>query len=357
MISTKRACDWKIRTAVCFAPLVAWILAGASASAAQDPAVEFDVEEVATGVFVARPGSSSGSLIGANAAFIINDDDIVVVDTHMTPGAAEALLETIRRYSRLPVRLVVQTHWHPDHTQGTQAYRAAYPDPVRVLSHRLAREEIETLGLARLERDLERIPKEIELLEARLAARPDASPAKEWRRTLDDQRRFIAELRRVKLVLPEVTFSESVSITGGTRVMQLLYFGRGHTAGDAVVYLPRERVAIVGDLVTGGPPFARDGFPREWIHTLRSLEGLAVDIVISGHGTVRGPEVFAARRAFLESALAVVDAGRREGLSPEAIAERIDIDSFRSGFDPEPPNRPWRGWMLMIVERALLDSE
>ena len=312
----------------------------------------FRIEEVVPGVFVARPHEES--LAGANATFIVGEEDVIVVDTHMTPGSATALLEVIRERTSLPVRFVVETHWHPDHTQGAQAYRHAFPDELTIVAHRTAREEMKTLGVVRLERDLERLPAEIETLRRAMGADPSDPVAlgDEIRR----RERLLEELASIRLVLPGVTFTDAMTLGRRGRLVRVLYFGRGHTAGDAVVHLPGERVAIVGDLVTGGPPFARDGYPQEWIQTLESLEALDVDTVISGHGTIMGPEVFAHRRAFLESALEVVRAGRRDGLSPDEIAALIDIDSFRDGFDPEPAGRPWRGWMRMIVDRALLDG-
>ena len=139
--------------------------------------------------------------------------------------------------------------------------------------------------------------------------------------------------------------------------MQLLYFGRGHTRGDIVVYLPNDKVAIVGDLVTGGPPFARDGYPHEWTETLAALETIDVNVVIPGHGRIqRSNRIFSDRRRFLDEALRVIRRESARGATPHEIADTIDLDSYRNTFDPEPPERPWRGWMRMLVERTLAGS-
>lgn len=279
------------------------------------PAQELTLQEVATGVHavISPPGHDAG----ANAAFVVLEDAVLVIDTHMVPSAARATLVTIRSTTSLPVRYVVNTHWHPDHTQGDEAYAAAYEDAI-FISHHTTREDIATLGARRLARDQRERP----------------------------------ELREVDLVLPNLTFSQSLRLNGGSREIQILYFGRGHTRGDAVVLLPREKIAFVGDLVTGGPPFARDGYPLSWIQTLRALRELDIEHIVTGHGRIwRGKQVLDDRIRFLEHAISVI----RAGGTAEEIASAIDLDAFRDTFEPEPAHRPWRDWMLMLAERGLAE--
>lgn len=285
---------------------------------------ELTLEEVAPGIYAVL--SPPGHLAAANAGVVVLEDAVLVIDTHMVPSAARELLTKVHSVTDLPVRYVVNTHWHPDHTQGNEAYRAAFPSDVIFVSHDMTRADIAVLGVERLERD---------------------------RRNLDEGP-LRAELRRLELVLPNLTFSQSLQLTVGSRVVQILYFGRGHTRGDAVVYLPRERVAFVGDLVTGGPPFARDGFPIAWIETLRALRELDIDVLVAGHGGIwRGTQVLSDRIRFLEHVASVVRAGASESLSAEQIAAAINLEAFRETFEPEPAHRPWKDWMRMLAERGL----
>ena len=283
------------------------------------------MRELAPNVYVAlAPPGHEGA---ANAGFVVLDDAVLVVDTHMVPAAARELLGAIRRVTTLPVRYVVNTHWHPDHTRGNEAYAELSPRPL-FLSHEMTRRDIATLGAARLKRDLE-------------ASTPGPKRA---------------ELRALDLVLPNLTFSRTLRLRPGGREIHLLYFGRGHTRGDTVVFLPSERIAFVGDLVTGGPPFARDGYPFAWRQTLRALLALDAEWVVSGHGQVRrGMEIVSDRIRFLDHALAVIEADARRGDSVEATAREIDLDRFRDTFEPEPANHPWGGWVRTLVERALLE--
>ena len=285
---------------------------------------ELTLEVVAPGVYAVL--SPPGHLAAANAGIVVLEDAVLVIDTHMVPSAARELLTKLHSVTDSPVRYVVNTHWHPDHTRGNEAYRTAFSDDVIFVSHDTTRADIAALGGARLDRD---------------------------RRDLDEGP-LRAELRRLDLVLPNLTFSQSLRIAGGSRVVQILYFGRGHTRGDAVVYLPRERVAFVGDLVTGGPPFARDGFPIAWIETLRALRKLDIDILVTGHGGIwRGKQVLSDRIHFLEHVASVLRAGHSEGVSAERIIAAIDLEAFRDTFEPEPAHRPWKDWMRMLAERGL----
>lgn len=282
------------------------------------------VEEVARGAYAVL--SPPGHLAGANAGVVLFEDAVLVIDTHMVPSAARELLAKLPSLSKSPVRYVVNTHWHPDHTQGNATYRAAFPTGTIFVSHHATRADITVFGVERLARD-----------------RRDLEPG-----PLRD------ELRRLDLVLPNLTFSQSIRLAGGTRSVHILYFGRGHTRGDAVVYLPRERVAFVGDLVTGGPPFARDGFPITWIETLRALRELDIDVLVTGHGGIwHGEQVLSDRIRFLEHVATVLRDGAAAGRSAEQIAASIQLEAFRDTFEPEPAHRPWKDWMLMLARRGL----
>ncbi len=285
---------------------------------------ELILEEIAAGAYGVL--SPPGHRAAANAGVVMLEDSVLVIDTHMVPSAARELLTKLRSITDLPVRYVVNTHWHPDHTQGNEAYRSAFPDDAIFVSHDATRADIAVKGVERLERD---------------------------RRDLE-RGALRTELRQIDLVLPNLTFSQSLRLAGGSRVVQILYFGRGHTRGDAVVYLPRERVAFVGDLVTGGPPFARDGFPFAWIETLRALRELDIDVLVTGHGGLwRGKQVLSDRIRFLEHVAHAVRAGASEGRSVEHIAASIDLEAFRDTFEPEPEHQPWKDWTLMLAERGL----
>lgn len=285
-------------------------------------AEELVLNELAHGVFaVLAPAGHPGE---ANAGFVVMDDAVLVVDTHMVPEAARELIAKIKTITPLPVRYVVNTHWHPDHTHGNASYVAAFGSKTMFISHTTTRADIATLGSEAL---------------ARNRAKNDA-------------------LAGVQLVLPNLTFSRELHLHMANRRIQLLFFGRGHTRGDIVVYLPDDKLAFVGDLVTGGPPFARDGYPFAWISTLQALQQLDLQTLVAGHGKIwRGNQVLMNRILFLQHATDVIRRGETAGRESNEIAAAIDLEAYRETFEPEPETAPWGSWMQMLVERGLLELE
>ena len=283
---------------------------------------ELVLNELADGVFaVLAPAGHAGE---ANAGFIVMDDDVLVIDTHMVPEAARELIAKIKMITPLPVRYVVNTHWHPDHTHGNASYVKAFGSDTTFISHTTTRADIATLGSKAL---------------ARNRAKNEA-------------------LADVELVLPNLTFSHELKLHMANRRIQLLFFGRGHTRGDIVVYLPDDELAFVGDLVTGGPPFARDGYPFAWISTFQALQQLDIKTIVAGHGKIwQSKQVLADRIGFLQHAADVIRRGAAAGWDSGAIANAIELDDYRDTFQPEPESAPWNGWMLMLVERGLLELE
>src|SRR5262245_48498248 len=88
----------------------------------------FEIERVAEGVYAAIRTDPAGLMFDANSVFIINDDDVVVVDTNITTSSARASLAALRKLTSKPVSHVINTHWHDDHIIGNQVYREAFPD-------------------------------------------------------------------------------------------------------------------------------------------------------------------------------------------------------------------------------------
>ncbi len=72
----------------------------------------------------------------------------------------------------------------------------------------------------------------------------------------------------------------------GNREVQIKFLGRGNTAGDAVVYLPKEKIVVAGDLIVYPIPYIYDGYPTEWIQTLQNLAQLDADSIVPGHGPI-----------------------------------------------------------------------
>jgi glyoxylase-like metal-dependent hydrolase (beta-lactamase superfamily II) len=132
---------------------------------------------------------------------------------------------------------------------------------------------------------------------------------------------------------PTVTLDHRLTLFRGSREIRLEFFGRGHTGGDVVVYLPAERVLITGDLLSTGIPYMGDGYVPDWIETLERLEELEFDVVLPGHGQAfREKERIAYFKAYLVDFWTQVAQLHRAGVAAEEAARRIDMRAHASHY-------------------------
>ena len=116
----------------------------------------FDIKPIADGVYaaIAKPAYK----VNCNAAIILFDDSVLVVDTHSKPSAARALIEQIKKLTDKPVKYVVNTHFHWDHYQGNQAYPSSWPAGVEIISSEATRLNIEQRGIPRVKHEITTMP-------------------------------------------------------------------------------------------------------------------------------------------------------------------------------------------------------
>ena len=301
--------------------------AGAPAASGE---AEFEFTEIVPGVYHAR---GVGSLaVGSNAAVIVNDAEVMLVDTHITPAAATQLLGEQRRITDKPVRYVVNTHWHFDHAHGNQVF----PPDVEIISHEATRAVIAAGGSVSgrsYESFVGTLPATIERLEATLDTVTDAAARGELEQSLESTRTYYAQTREVVPTSPNTTLSERLTLHRGDREIRFLFFGRGHTEGDIVVHLPDDRVLITGDLITAGVPYMGDGFVEEWIDTLEHLKSLEFDWILPGHGLpYQDRERITYLQEYFRGFLAQARALHAEGATAEDAAARIDMSAHAEHF-------------------------
>lgn len=307
---------------------------GKSRESSPFESANFLFQPLANGVYCAivKTGASAGS----NAAIVINEDWVLVVDTHLRPSAAREITRNIAQITPLPVRFVVNTHFHNDHTQGNQAYFGVFPKGVEYVSHQNTLRGIVEKTTPRLHEEIARLPEDIRNLSQQMEAARDKTQKLRLKAQMDDAGSYLSELRSVNITLPTITFDSTLYLQG-PRPIELHYLGRGHTDGDVVLFLPHERVLITGDLFLGPHiPYAADAYPSEWIGTLKKVAQLDFDQVALGHTLpVRGEEARVQMQRlimFMEDAVTQARelAKRGKGL-PEVIAA-IDVSRYKDQF-------------------------
>jgi len=163
----------------------------------------------------------------------------------------------------------------------------------------------------------------------------EADPAR--RKVLENQiadiESAMAEVKEIKPVPPSTTFASRMTLFRGQREIQLLFLGRGHTGGDTVVFLPKERIVCTGDLMESKPASLSSGFFDEWITTLGVLKKLEFDTALPGHGDpFHGTALITAFQDYLSDVIAQVKKFREQGLTAEQTAQKVDLTSHRKDF-------------------------
>jgi cyclase len=237
-------------------------------------------------------GESMHTSYGANCVGVIGRGAVLIIDPLIAPAHARLIQEALARETDAPVRLVAFTHHHTDHSLGGSVFAG---EGAEVVAHRACRERMaeEHPGLIASRQEVE----------ATRALFADAVPA-----------------------LPTITFDEGLSLHVGGVEVEVWHSGWGHTPGDAFLYLPEERVAVCGDLVSAGYHFnyedadlagAREG--------LRALAALDADTFIPGHGPPAGVEILDAQAAYHDAVEALVGTAGAGALTDEAIGEAVRV--------------------------------
>jgi glyoxylase-like metal-dependent hydrolase (beta-lactamase superfamily II) len=217
-----------------------------------------------------------------NTGIVVGDDAVLVADTQATPAMAADVIRRIREVTDKPIRYVVLTHYHAVRVLGASAYQ-----PQQVIASQDTYDLIVERGEADKASEIGRFPRLFRNVES-------VPPGLTW---------------------PTITFERKMTLWLGKLEVQILQLGRGHTKGDTVVWLPRDRVLLSGDLVEfDATPYAGDAYFQDWPGTLDRIAALRPRALVPGRGPALVGEQQVARgleltRAFVTDLYASVKQG------------------------------------------------
>jgi len=244
--------------------------------------------EVADRVYVRRHES-----MDLNVSLIVGEGACLVVDTRASEKQGRDLAEAIRTITPHPW-VVVNTHFHFDHTFGNSVFR-----PAQIWGHRRCAEQLVEDGV-RMRGGL--AAKHRELGYDEIADEIEASPVDP----------------------PDQLVDDLATLSVGGRPVQLRHLGRGHTDNDLVLTVPDADLVIVGDLVEeGAPPQFASAYPLDWPGTLDAIAELVTGPVVPGHGAVVDLAYLRAQRAELATLAASAREGHAEGRPAEDVAKDL----------------------------------
>jgi cyclase len=304
----------------------------AAVARAQAPSAStqlFDIQKVADGVYFAL--AHPQALTNCNAAIFVNSQDVLVVDAHSKPSAAASLIAQIKKeVTTKPVRYLVNTHFHWDHTQGDAAYRAT-GSKVEIIASETTKQLLAQNARNRLKESLDGVPKVIDGLQARLSKAASAGEKEFFKEQIRLAQAYQVEMKSFTPELPDITFAKSHVIKDRAHDLHIEFHGRAHTAGDVAVFCPQQRVVATGDAIIGFLPNIADGYPREWPGTINSIEELKADHLLPGHGTVQEKYDRATQlRNYIEELTALVETGKKAGKPLAELQKTITPASVKS---------------------------
>lgn len=329
----------------------------------------YQVERLSDGVHSLNQGDGFYLQPRGNVGVIEQSSGIVLVDSGGSPAGAEQVIAFIRSISDKPVTAIVLSHWHGDHTLGVSRLLQEWPQ-ARVISTQPTREMLVSPDADRY------MPGDDAQANARYAA--DIQEGVSFlRQASEDQNlheadragfaqsareyeQFGREMTTARRVAPTETFESTVTLQDRVRPVEIRFLGRANTSGDAIVWLPRQRIVFTGDVVVSPIPYGFNSYPGDWIEVLNDLKALDFVVLAPGHGRPVLDGIYLDRLiAMLTDVRVQVAPLAATDLNAEAASAQVNLDAARDAFAGEDRwLRRWfrNYWKDPIVSSALREA-
>ncbi|MGH9498068.1 MAG: MBL fold metallo-hydrolase [Terriglobales bacterium] len=298
------------------------------------------VTKLADGVYAIQHKSAIDGNVSGNTTVIIGGREVFVVDSGYLPSVAREDIAQIRQWTGKPVGYLLNTHFHNDHNNGNQAYMDAFPS-LAIVAQEETKKDMDLIQPGNIERG----PKH---LAAAIAAFKQGKDQRGQPLSEDDKKQVqellpgleqeLTEFKTLVYQPPTLTFTDQLDVDLGNREIRVMHLGRGNTPGDAIAYLPKEKILIAGDLLVYPIPYTYDGYPAEWIQTLQKMAQLDAQAIVPGHGPILHDKAYLYLVAdLMQSAVDQVRERIRQlgfpgSHSVEEVKGAVDLTPFRAKF-------------------------
>jgi glyoxylase-like metal-dependent hydrolase (beta-lactamase superfamily II) len=260
----------------------------------------------------------------SNAGAVATPEGLLVIDTQQYPRLAQQFRDALRAKTGQPLRTIINTHCHLDHTSGNVVFA-----DVPILAHEKTLSALER-GLGQKAGDRWTImdyPTKVRMLFGQniFELVPENDPAQSWFRA----RISLPDYDTVVIAPPTETFTDQFSFHLPHDTVRLSYFGPAHCDGDVVVHLEQSKVVFLGDLQFYGRfPWLGDCDLNGWINTLERVLALDVAMVVPGHGMPTTLLEVACFRDMLIALRDAVDRAIKAGLSEDAAVREVSLPQY-----------------------------
>ena len=244
-----------------------------------------EIVELETGVFARLHEGLT------NAGIIVGDDSVLIIDSLRVPSFARDLIKDVKDITDKPIKFVIDTHSHWDHSWGNEEF----PDAT-IIGHKNCYAEM-----------------------------IDVEWNEQWRKKVTSSNDpWSEEGNIVNITPPNMTFETSMQLYFGGRELDLKYFGKAHTSGDIYIHLPNEKIVFTGDVAQdGGVPYLGDCYPADWPDTDNKLAALPIERFMSGHGPIGDHKALEGARDFIHNLVDSVKSAIADGQNSVQASESV----------------------------------
>ena len=280
----------------------------------------------------------------SNSLIVAADDFVIVVDAQAKADDVRSIIDFVKSEIGKPIRFVINTHWHSDHTQGNTIYRQVYGESLNIVGHRSHIEDIPNRAAPYLQERVDNIRNVLPTAKEQLASGIMSDGTRFTDEALAEQQdgviwaeKWLADNEKVEFTAPSLTIGTPYTVDAGVATFTI-YPLRGHTRADLVVHFKELGVLATGDLVDAAP-YVGHGYSALWLASLAEIDALGAAILVPGHGAlVRDRALLARLDAYFNSLTSQVKALHAAGKDLQAILAEIDLSGSRqslAGGDPE----------------------
>lgn len=364
-----RRAGWGLSILIALAALA--LSARAQATTRPDTSIVHEV--LGEGIHLFRVPYAAELWTATNVVVIVNDDDVTVFDSNTRGATARRIIASIKAITPRPVRTLINSHWHMDHWSGNDEYVKAFPG-VQIIATMETRDFMKRMGSPFFAHGLNAGWKRSQALldsAIRTGRRADGTPLTADARRAEEAniaeaRSFAEEVGSVRRVLPTIAYRDSLTLWSGTREFRLLSV-TGDATGSTVLYLPRERLLVTGDVLvarpdgTGPPPWTTNSYAiTPWYHALRRLRDLDAAVIVPGQGPAFRDGTFldittAVFGAVLEQSHAALERGI---VTTDGVQAQVNVDAIGRRYPGVTEARlpDFRFWANILVRKVVQES-
>lgn len=287
----------------------------------------FTVKQLAEGVYAAIAKHGQGAW--SNAGIVDLGDELLVFDALSTPTAAMELRKQAEEITGKRVKYLVNSHYHGDHVFGNQVF-----EDVTIISTELTRKWFQEKNVIHdVKKEQEEMVQYLYILQSKIENMTDPILKDSLSYQYEEMSKILADLPRLKVVLSSLVFENHLVIHGSKRTVQLHCLGGGHTPSDTFLYVPHEKIAFMGDIVTEElhVPIYQ---PEEFFNILREVNKMKIEKVVPGHGDIGTIQLCETLENYISF---LIEEAKK------AHKDKLTLEDFISRFSIPSEYRNWKG--------------